>query len=66
MPITTTSKVTIIRRGNIANDPAPMMTAAENARRWADEIGADAFLAKPFALDDLLGIVQRFEKDRRD
>jgi CheY-like chemotaxis protein len=36
------------------------MTAAENARRWAGEIGADAHLAKPFDLDDLLGVVARF------
>jgi CheY-like chemotaxis protein len=36
-----------------------VMTAAADARRWAREIGAQAVLAKPFELDDLLGAVQR-------
>lgn len=36
-----------------------VMTAAENARQWADEIHADAYLAKPFDLDDLLEAVER-------
>jgi DNA-binding response OmpR family regulator len=35
------------------------MTAAENARRFAAEIGAAAYLGKPFDLDDLLGVVAR-------
>ncbi|HKW78759.1 MAG TPA: response regulator [Candidatus Limnocylindria bacterium] len=39
--------------------PIVVMTAAENARRWADEIGAAGHLAKPFALDDLLSVVER-------
>jgi two-component system, chemotaxis family, chemotaxis protein CheY len=37
-----------------------VMTAAADARRWAREIGAQAVLAKPFELDDLLAAVQRF------
>ncbi len=37
-----------------------VMTAARDARVWAREIGADAFLAKPFHLDDLLAAVTRF------
>ncbi len=36
-----------------------VMTAAQNARRWADEISADGYLAKPFDLDDLLRTVGR-------
>lgn len=37
-----------------------VMTAAQDARRWADEIGADGYIAKPFELDDLLDAVSRF------
>lgn len=39
--------------------PIIVMTAARDARRWADEIGADAYLAKPFEMDDLLNAVAR-------
>jgi CheY-like chemotaxis protein len=39
-----------------------VMTAAENAKRWADEIGADAVLPKPFELDDLLGALERLRR----
>jgi CheY-like chemotaxis protein len=38
--------------------PIVVMTAAENAKRWADEIGAAGHLAKPFELDDLLRSVE--------
>jgi two-component system, chemotaxis family, chemotaxis protein CheY len=34
-----------------------VMTAAADARRWGREIGAQGVLAKPFALDDLVGAV---------
>jgi DNA-binding response OmpR family regulator len=40
--------------------PVVVVTAAENARAWAQEIGADAYLAKPFQLRDLLRVVERF------
>jgi CheY-like chemotaxis protein len=40
--------------------PIVVMTAAESAKRWADEVGAEGYLAKPFGLDELLNIVQRF------
>jgi CheY-like chemotaxis protein len=33
------------------------MTAARNAKSWAAEIGADAYVAKPFDLDDLFDVV---------
>jgi CheY-like chemotaxis protein len=39
--------------------PILVMTAAENARRWAEEIGADGYVAKPFELDELLQAVAR-------
>ena len=37
--------------------PVVVMTAAQDARRWATEIGADSYLAKPFELDDLVATV---------
>ncbi len=45
--------------------PIVIMTAAENARRWADEIGAAGHLAKPFALDELISCVERYDAGRR-
>jgi CheY-like chemotaxis protein len=39
--------------------PIVVMTAAEDARRWCDEIGGDACLSKPFDLDELFGAVAR-------
>ena len=43
--------------------PILVMTAAQNARRWAEEIGADAFIAKPFDLEELLRAVNSFMHD---
>ena len=40
--------------------PIIVMTAAQSARAWAEEIGADAFLAKPFEIDELVTKVTRF------
>ncbi len=40
--------------------PIVVMTAAESAQRWADEVGAEGYLAKPFGLDDLLSTVERY------
>ena len=42
-----------------AHAPVVVMTAAESARRWADEVGAEDVLGKPFSLDDLLAVVAR-------
>jgi DNA-binding response OmpR family regulator len=39
--------------------PIVVVTAAENARLRAEEIGADGWLAKPFELDDVLALVAR-------
>ena len=43
-----------------AGCPIVVVTAAENARRRAEEIGADAWIAKPFELDEVLSLVERF------
>ena len=39
--------------------PVVVMTAAQDARRWCDEIGAADCLSKPFDLGDLLDTVER-------
>ena len=47
--------------------PIVVMTAAESAKRWADEIGAAGHLAKPFALDELLACVEEHSgRDRKN
>lgn len=38
--------------------PIIVMTAAQDARRWAQEIDAQGYLAKPFELLDLLAAVE--------
>jgi CheY-like chemotaxis protein len=40
--------------------PIVVMTAAQDAGRWAREIEADGVLPKPFELDDLLTVVARY------
>ena len=40
--------------------PIVVMTAAKNARIWATEIGASAYLDKPFEDTELLATVERF------
>jgi two-component system chemotaxis response regulator CheY len=46
--------------------PIVVMTAAESATRWADEIGAAGHLAKPFGLDDLLTCVEHHSTTERE
>ena len=46
--------------------PIVVMTAAENASRWADEIGAAGHLDKPFGLDELLAVVERHAGPRQN
>jgi DNA-binding response OmpR family regulator len=50
-----------LRARGIAS-PVVVMTAAENAKRWADEVSANGFVMKPFEILDLLASV---EKHRR-
>ena len=45
--------------------PIIVMTAAESAKRWADEIGAAGHLAKPFTLDELLECVEQHSAPHR-
>ena len=45
------------RRGH--GTPIVVMTAARDAARWATEIAASAFVAKPFGFDDLIGAVEQ-------
>jgi CheY-like chemotaxis protein len=40
--------------------PILVMTAAQDARRWAQEIGAVGYVSKPFELLDLLTAVASF------
>jgi CheY-like chemotaxis protein len=40
--------------------PIVVVTAAEDARLRAEEIGADAWLAKPFDIEDVLAIADRY------
>lgn len=44
------------RRGH--QTPIVVMTAARDAARWASEISAAAFVAKPFGYDDLISAVE--------
>jgi len=46
-------------RASGKRSPIVVMTAAENASRWAAEIGADGYLAKPFEIDALIAAVER-------
>jgi urea transport system substrate-binding protein len=39
--------------------PVVVMTAAADARRWAEEIGARGWVAKPFAVSELVSAVER-------
>ena len=48
------------RRRSGPHAPLVTMTAAHDAALWSREIGADGVLPKPFELDDLLNVVERF------
>lgn len=39
--------------------PIIVMTAAQDAAKWADQINAEGYLGKPFDVDDLLDLVRR-------
>jgi two-component system chemotaxis response regulator CheY len=40
--------------------PVVVMTAAADARRWAEEIGAIGVVPKPFGIEELIGAVRRY------
>jgi CheY-like chemotaxis protein len=40
--------------------PIVVMTAGSSARRWAAQLGADAYLSKPFELASLVDVTKRF------
>jgi DNA-binding response OmpR family regulator len=46
--------------------PILVMTAARDAQRWADEIGAEGYISKPFHLPDLLSAVEEVLRSRWD
>lgn len=39
--------------------PIVVVTAARDAKVWAQEVGAEGFLAKPFDIDDLIRAVDK-------
>ncbi len=49
-------------RARDLNIPILVMTAAQNARAWAEEIGASGYVAKPFELRELLNAVERLRR----
>ena len=40
--------------------PIVVMTAGSSAKRWASQLGADAYLSKPFELASLVDVTSRF------
>jgi two-component system, chemotaxis family, chemotaxis protein CheY len=50
-----------LRERGIAS-PVVVMTAADNAKRWADEVGADGYVVKPFEFLELLATVARHRR----
>ena len=40
--------------------PIVIMTAGSSAKRWASQLGADAYLSKPFELANLVDVTNRF------
>lgn len=68
MPVTDGWAVARAMHASGSRVPIVVMTAAENARGWADEIGAAGHLAKPFSLDELIECVDRLvrREDRQN
>jgi CheY-like chemotaxis protein len=44
--------------------PIVIMTAGSSAKRWAAQLGADAYLSKPFELANLIDVTNRFAAER--
>lgn len=53
MPVMDGSAFARAHRARGAGAPIVVMTAAPGGARWAEEIGADGVLEKPFSLDDV-------------
>ena len=58
---------TLKHEGSVVRDfyaslapPVVVMTAAADARRWAQEIGALGVVPKPFAVAELVSAVERY------
>ena len=47
-------------RARYGHIPIVVVTAAENARAFGAEVGADDVLPKPFEINDLLQVVERY------
>ncbi|TAK34526.1 MAG: response regulator [Chloroflexota bacterium] len=45
--------------------PVIILTAAQDARAWAEQVQADGYLAKPFDIADLLNIVDKHIRGAR-
>jgi DNA-binding response OmpR family regulator len=52
--------VALAQRGLRPGVPIIVLTADGNARHKAEQVGAEAFLRKPFDLPELLAMVERF------
>ena len=39
--------------------PVVVLTAAQDDKRRAADVGADAYIAKPFAIDDLIRVLDQ-------
>ena len=48
------------RRRPGAKVPVVVLTAAYDAARRAADVAADAYVAKPFAIDDLVRVIERY------
>jgi EAL domain-containing protein (putative c-di-GMP-specific phosphodiesterase class I) len=46
--------------------PIVIMTAGSSAKRWASQLGADAYLSKPFELANLVDVTNRFATSAAD
>lgn len=60
MPVLNGWEVARTLRARGITIPIVVMTAAQDARLWSEQIDAAGYLAKPFDLDDLLVMIARF------
>lgn len=51
-------------RSETKSIPIVMISAHPSAKNHALKVGADAFLAKPFEIDDLLEMAQKYTKEK--